>query len=134
MRRDATPARHTGFTLIELLTVIAIIAILAAIAVPTFNEQVRKSRRSDAIRGLADVQLRQERWRSNHTTYGTGANIGLPTSDHYTFAVTAGSNTATGWVATATPSGAQASDSCGTFTYTMASGSLSKAAEKSGCY
>jgi type IV pilus assembly protein PilE len=128
--------RLAGFTLIELMVVVAIMAILAAIAIPSFTEQVRKSRRTDAIQGLGDIQLKQERWRANHTTYGTGANIGLPTSQHYTFAITAASNTAAGYVATATPiaGSAQAGDSCGTYTFTMASGVLNKAAAGSRCY
>lgn len=127
----------TGFTLIELMVVIAIVGIIAAIAIPSFAEQMRKSRRSDAIRGLGEVQLRQEKWRSNHATYGTGAEIVLPTSDYYTFAITAGSNTATGWIATATPTAgtAQAGDKCGTYTFTMGSGILTKGATGgSACY
>ena len=105
-----------GFTLIELLITLAVLAIIMAIAVPSFNEQVRKSRRSEAIQGLSELQLRQERWRSNHTTYsdGTGTFGAMPASDNYDFAVTA--NTATDAAMTATPKGAQAGDSCGTYT------------------
>ena len=53
--------RHAGFTLIELLVTIAIVGIIAAIALPMFGEQMAKSRRSEAISTLADLQLRQER-------------------------------------------------------------------------
>lgn len=117
--------RPTGFTLIELMVVLIIVGLLLALAVPAFTEQIRKSRRAEAVRGLSDMQLRQEQWRANHTTYapantaaaGNPPNgIPLPTSQHYTFAVTAGSNTATDVVMTATPAGAQAADRCGTFT------------------
>lgn len=125
--------KSRGFTLIELMVVLAIVAILAAIALPTFNEQVRKSRRSEAIQGLADMQLRQERYRANHTTYATSAQLVVPTSTFYTFAIT--SNTATGYVMTAAPKSgsAQAGDRCGTFTFTMASGVMSKSAGTSNC-
>ena len=63
--------RSNGFTLIELLVTIAIVGILAAIAVPMFGEQMAKSRRSEAISVLGDLQLRQERYRANHATYAT---------------------------------------------------------------
>lgn len=100
----------------ELMVTIAILGIIVAIALPSFNEQVRKSRRSEALQGLSELQLRQERWRSNHASYSDGTLTfgALPTSDYYDFAVTA--NTATDAAMTATPKGAQAGDSCGTYT------------------
>lgn len=107
-------ATSKGFTLIELMVVVAIVGILAAIAIPGFNEQIRKSRRAEAIQGLADLQMRQERWRANNATYGTAAQVGLPTSQYYTFAVTV--NTGTDAAMTATPAGAQAGDRCGIYT------------------
>lgn len=127
-----TKRKVRGFTLIELMVVVAVVAILAAIALPSFNEQMRKSRRSQALQGLSDLQLRQERWRSNHSTYsdGTGTFGAMPPSDYYTFAITASSNTATAYTLTATPiaSGAQASDRCGTYTFTMNAGVVTKSA------
>lgn len=126
-----------GFTLIELLVTIAVLGIIVAIALPSFNEQVRKSRRSQALQGLSELQLRQERWRSNHTTYsdGTGTFGAMPSSDYYTFAVTSGSNTATAFTITATPKTgtAQAGDRCGTYTFAVSAGAVTKSAGASNC-
>jgi type IV pilus assembly protein PilE len=65
--------RHSakGFTLIELMIVLVVVAILAAIAIPAYNAQVRKSRRSDATSMLGDIQLRQERYRAENPAYAT---------------------------------------------------------------
>lgn len=109
--------RHAGFTLIELMIVIVVIAILAAIAIPMFGEQLAKSRRSEAISTLSDLMLRQEKWRANHATYGTLADVGGATFnngyEHYTYSVSA--NDGTDVLLTATPKGAQVGDRCGNF-------------------
>lgn len=112
--------RHAGFTLIELLVTIAIVGIIAAIALPMFGEQVAKSRRSEAIGMLADLQLRQERWRASHSTYGTLDEVAGTTAasfnaaqPNYTFSVSA--NDGTDVLLTATPKGSQAGDRCGNF-------------------
>ena len=112
--------RHAGFTLIELMVTIAIVAIIAAIAVPMFGEQLARSRRSEAIATLADLQLRQERWRSNHATYGTLDEVVGTTAaafngaqENYDFSVSA--NDGTDVLITATPKNAQDGDRCGNY-------------------
>ncbi|MDV7393712.1 type IV pilin protein, partial [Arthrospira platensis SPKY1] len=64
-----------GFTLIEVMIVVAIIAILAAIAYPSYQEQVRKSRRADAKVSLLDAVQRQERFFTVNNQY-TGVLVG----------------------------------------------------------
>jgi type IV pilus assembly protein PilE len=129
--------KHQGFTLIELMVVLAIVGILAAIAYPSYKEAVAKGHRSEAIQGLNDVLLKEERYRSNNATYGTCDNVVTSctsynsTLAYYTIAVSG--NTATGYTLTATPKGAQSGDRCGTYTFTMSNGTLSKTTSGSNC-
>lgn len=125
--------KSSGFTLIELLIAIAIISILAMIAIPSYQEQVRKSRRAGAANALAQVQLLQERWRADRPTYATAAQSltpafgGIPATNHYTIAVTAG--TAVAYQISATGTGIQTSDPyCATMTlsYNAGTGVITK--------
>jgi len=70
---------HAGFTLIELMIVVAIIAILAAVAVPTYTDQVRKSRRSAAQIALVEMANRQELFFADNFAY-TNDMTALPYS------------------------------------------------------
>ncbi len=68
-----------GFTIVEVVMTMFIIGVLAAVALPSFESALRKSRRSDAIAALAIAQQAQERWRSNRPTYTTNLT-GSPTA------------------------------------------------------
>ena len=50
-----------GFTLIELMITVAVIAIISAIAIPSYQNHILKSRRSEAITQLLQAQLKQEK-------------------------------------------------------------------------
>lgn len=63
--------RRRGFTLIELMVVVLVIAVLAGLALSGYQKQVRKSRRAEAKQVLSDFSLREEKYRSNNTTYAT---------------------------------------------------------------
>ena len=45
------PKTHRGFTLIEVMNVVAIVGILSAIALPSYNEYIRRGHRADARAG-----------------------------------------------------------------------------------
>jgi type IV pilus assembly protein PilE len=66
-----------GFTLVELMIVIMIVAILAAIAVPSYSNQIRKSRRTEARNALLDAASREERFFATNNRYSvTGTDLG----------------------------------------------------------
>lgn len=70
-----TGHREPGFTMIELMIVMAVIAILAAIAYPMFTSQIQQGRRADAQQELVDLALQEEKYRANHVSYGTCADL-----------------------------------------------------------
>lgn len=115
--------KYQGFTLIELMIVIAIIAIIAAFAIPAYSDYVTRAKRADAKTAISQVQLAEEQWRANNTSYTNDmTNFGYPGADnqaspdgYYSITIT-GSNP-TEYIITATPVGSQlANDSeCGSF-------------------
>lgn len=112
--------QNAGLSLIELMIALAIVAILAAVAYPSFQDSLLKSRRSDAFDALSRIQLAQERWRANAATYAAsitaapgdtppGLGLGAGSSEgRYTLAVSAVS--ATGYTLIATAQGGQTRD------------------------
>jgi type IV pilus assembly protein PilE len=60
-----------GFTLIEVMIVVAIIAILGAIAVPAYDDYVRRGRVPDATSGLATKQVQIEQWFQDRRRFDT---------------------------------------------------------------
>ena len=131
LKRNSYPQPQAlrGFTLIELLVTITIATILVSIALPTYNNQVRKSRRSEAVATLLDMVGREERLFSTTNAYGTtpaslgysGAAFPISVGAGYyqvNVGVTAAAppNPAT-YQITATPIGSQAGDTqCASFT------------------
>lgn len=58
-----------GFTLIELIVVIAIVGLLAAIALPSYQSQIRKTRRADVKTALTRISTLEEQYYSRKNQY-----------------------------------------------------------------
>jgi type IV pilus assembly protein PilE len=69
MRNERQATRTTGFTLVELMVTIAIGTMLLAIAVPSYQSQIRKSRRVEARNAVLDLASREERFYSTANAY-----------------------------------------------------------------
>ena len=121
--------RGRGFTLIEILIVIAILGIIAPIALPSYQESVRKSNRSIAKGELLKVLSRQESFLVNNKAYATTlANLGYETNPYYIdrqgdevaagssiYQIALSSPTTTSFTIQAIPKNTQADDTiCGT--------------------
>lgn len=123
--RRGVVGRVHGFTLIDLLIAMAVVAILTAIAIPSYQSYIMKSRRSDAKTALLDLASREERYLSlNPTGYTNVAanlsyaafpvNLGTGLTPDYQLSVV--NATATSYLLQAVPQGTQANDACGTYT------------------
>ncbi len=123
--------KSRGFTLIELMIVVAIVAILAAIAYPSYQDSVRKSRRADARAVLLEAaQFMERRYTENfqagYTSVNnaalTAAGLGSSPKDggtaYYNIQVVTVANPPS-FTLSAQPVGAQSGDTgCGTLSLT----------------
>jgi type IV pilus assembly protein PilE len=120
-----------GFTLIELMIGVAIIALIAAFAYPSYQEQVRKTRRADCSGALTALSQAMERHYTINNSYlgaaAAGADTGAPAvyptacpvdGGTATYNLTIAAATASTYRVEAAPVGSQAGDKCGTFTLT----------------
>ena len=115
--RNGWAGPAAGFTLIELMIVVAVVAILASIAVPSYQEQIRKSRRAQAKSDMVEYAQMAERYFTVNNTY-VGFTLPVAVSPREAGAtarynLAASTQTATALVLTATALGPQASDRCG---------------------
>lgn len=115
MKRAINRGRLAGFTLVELMIVVGIVAILAAIAIPAYNDQVRRSRRAAAQGILTEVAQCMERFNTSNGTYvGGDAGCQPAVSPFYNYVINVASRNT--YTVTAAPDSAsgQTNDACGT--------------------
>ena len=68
-----------GFTLIELMMVLVLISMLAAVAIPSYQESVRKSRRAEVRAQLLEVAQYMQRFYSQNDSFAN-TKAGLATT------------------------------------------------------
>lgn len=136
-----------GFTLVEVVIVIVIVGILMAIALPGYQDSMRKGRRADAKAVLMDAANRQERFMLDRSRYtenmvelGFGAEPAQSGEGHYLVDVEAPDPNcplATCYILTATPvvGGAQADDTdCTSFSVKSTGARSATGAAASQCW
>ncbi|HEX8989346.1 MAG TPA: type IV pilin protein [Rhodocyclaceae bacterium] len=115
-----------GFTLVELMIVVVVLAIIVAVAVPSYQEQARKSRRADAKVALTTAVQLMERYYTENARYTTTATapftcgITLPIASPKGYYSVSGCTATTANTFTLTAAPSVADPACGSFTITNA--------------
>ncbi|CAA0121572.1 Fimbrial protein [Halioglobus japonicus] len=126
----------SGFSLIEVMIVLVIIGVLLLVALPGYQDSMKKTRRADGMRDLMELVSRQERFYAQNSRYtddiNTAAGLNFrhesatddPTTSsegHYNLSVVAcegkdADDFDTCYQLRAAPIGTQGTDPCGTLT------------------
>lgn len=110
---------QAGFTLVELIIAVAIVAIITAVALPSYQNQVRKTKRADGKGFLLEIAAAQERFFTQNVRYGTLAQLGYADDEspegYYTINIARANNNTT-YTLTASPLAPFVDDECGNLT------------------
>ena len=117
--------QQRGFTLMEVMVTVAIVGILAAIAFPSYQDSLRKSRRTDAKNALTQAVANMERYYNQNNTYAAATmctstpticatlgtcTSGICTSTERNYTIALSNIAANTFTITATPLGGQIVD------------------------
>jgi type IV pilus assembly protein PilE len=123
---------NRGFTLIEVMITVVIVGIFAALALPSYQEQIRKVRRADARQELMRFATAQERFYTNCNRYaaaldgaqascaGLGAAGATVNSENGYYAISLVSDGSTYTLTATAQNGQQYDTKCGNFSLTDA--------------
>ena len=112
-----------GFTLIELMVTVAVVAILAAVALPSYQDYILKSRRAEGKAVLLRTQQSVERAYTDLNNYASAvaSSVGASgvLSEHSYYQVASTSATVSTYALSSTPQAGQSRDKCKTLTITQ---------------
>lgn len=122
-RRPGAAASPHGFSLFELMIVLVIIGVLGAIAVPSYQGYVDRTRRGEGREALLNTAQVLERCYTTHGSYDdNNCNTGLPrlSEDEFYRIPSDGNNgvsiNADSFTLVAAPQGVHSDDECGSLT------------------
>lgn len=134
--------KHLGFTLVELLVTVAIIGILISVVYPSYQDNIRKTRRAEAQGDLLELVSFMERYYTENNRYRTGGG-GAPTlpftqsprtgTAYYQITLNNLTDTTFRIDATAQTTGGQNNDTCGTMTIAD-TGARTNTGSEAGCW
>ncbi|HJL18886.1 MAG TPA: prepilin-type N-terminal cleavage/methylation domain-containing protein [Sandaracinaceae bacterium LLY-WYZ-13_1] len=99
LARRIRRARTGGYTLLELMIVVVLIGVLSAIAIPSFQSYLYRSRTAEAVTFLGEIRQRQESYRAEFGQYCSvsGAPGASPDSGAWAPGSLPASGTSVGW-------------------------------------
>ena len=117
-----------GLSLIEVTVGLALLGVVASMALPSYQSQLAKARRSEAIAAMTQLMMAQEHFRAQHGSYAmrlqTLSGIGGP-MEHFNIDLVASHGN--GYIARATARGATAQNGgCHELTLTVSDGHISQ--------
>ncbi|WP_084282490.1 type IV pilin protein [Deefgea rivuli] len=111
--------KNLGFSLIEMMITVAIIGILASIALPSYQQYIIKTRRTDVQQTITSQAQAFERYFTSNGRYtSTGTTCAVANSSNTYYTITSDCSTANTFTVTATPITGKSQANDGTITLT----------------